>query len=304
MASIRLIKRRIKSAKNISQVTKALQMVAAVKMRKAQEAATAGKPYWQELKSVLSKLSGKIDANSHPFLVRPEKIDKIMVVVIGPDKGLAGSLVTNLAKKVFNIEDQLKNGSINIDGQEDAVKLDAQQRTDAVIFGKKAQDIVKKTSWNIVADFTPKKGDVLAEAVRLLGEFMAGQYLAGKANLILIVYSDFINTVTQVPAVTQFLPMVAVGIAEKDHTNEQMTFEPSPQAVIGPLLQHYLQTVLRQIIFDSQASEHSARMVAMKNAYDNAKDIIKYLTLSYNQTRQSAITNEIADIVSGSLVSA
>jgi F-type H+-transporting ATPase subunit gamma len=291
MASMRIIKRRIKSAKNIGQVTRALQMVSAVKMRRAQEIALAGKPYVAELISVLSAMAGKVEKDIHPFLISPKTITRAYVTVIGPEKGLAGSLVTNLAKKVFFEIEKLKNDY-------NGVKIAG------VSFGKKAREMLRKTGVPIVADFVVKPGETAQEQVEAVSEFLTGVYLKKETDLVLIVYSNFVNTMTQQPTQLQFLPMVATSWQENKGAIQVISFEPSPAAVIEPLLKHYLVTVLRQIILDSQAAEHSARMLAMKNASDNAGDIVKYLTLSYNQTRQTNITNEIADIVSGALVGA
>jgi F-type H+-transporting ATPase subunit gamma len=303
MASIRIIKRRIKSAKNISQVTKALQMVSAVKMRKAQAAAISGKPYAAELVKVLGELAGKMETDIHPFLMPPKKISKVTVVVIGPEKGLAGALVTNLARKVFVTTDQIKNGELHLDETE-VIKFEKGARISTVSWGKKARDMVKKTGTEIIADFTLKPKESIDSQIRALASLLSNAYLKNETDLIIIIYANFINTVTQKPLAVQFLPMVPATWKKENGKNAIVSFEPSLNAVLTALLDHYLVTILSQIILDSLAAEHSARMVAMKNAYDNATDIIKYLTLSYNQTRQSAITNEIADIVSGSLISA
>ncbi len=305
MPNIRIIKRRIKSAKNIGQVTKALEMISAIKMRKAQESAMSGKPYTLELRRVLSELSGKVDTSVHPFLNTPENISRITVVVIGPDKGLAGALITNLLRKVNSLNIQINSGSIKLDDNfsQSEIKLTNNIEVSAISWGKKAREIVKKMGWKTIADFTNDKKESLSDQIRALSILLTKSYLNHETDMVIIAFSDFINTITQKPKAVQFLPMVANNWEENQEKNEKMvTFEPSPEVVLRSLLDHYQLTVLQQIIFDGRAAEHSARMVAMKNANDNAKDIIKGLTLEYNQTRQSAITNEIADIVSGSLV--
>jgi F-type H+-transporting ATPase subunit gamma len=307
MANLRLIKRRIKSAKNISQVTKALEMVSAVKMRKAQETAMAGKPYANELKRVLLELGGKVEKDLHPFLNPVTEVNKVMVVVIGSEKGLAGALVTNLARKVFSIQQQIENGKLILDDQNEgeAISVSRNAKVTAVSWGKKAREILKKTGWQIVADFSTKTGEPLEDMIRALDNLTSTSYLTRGSDLVIVVYANFVNTMTQKPAAIQFLPMTAQQIAgaESNHVSSAIVnFEPSPAAVLDSLLTHYLKTILTQIIFDSLAAEHSARMVAMKNANENASDIIKGLTASYNETRQAAITNEIADIVSGSMI--
>jgi F-type H+-transporting ATPase subunit gamma len=291
MASMRIIKRRIKSAKNIGQVTRALQMVSAVKMRKAQEVAVAGKPYAAELVSVLNKLAGKVEIDIHPFLNPPKSISKVTLVVIGPEKGLAGSLVTNIARKVFTTVDQ-----INTDHKEAKIT--------GISWGRKSREILKKARITVAADFSVKAKESISDQVHALANYLSKAYLSHDTDLVLIVYANFVNTMTQKPESFQFLPMVPATFKSEEKTDRVVSFEPSAQTVMASLLEHYLTTILNQIILDALAAEHSARMVAMKNASDNAADIVKYLTLSYNQTRQTAITNEIADIVSGSMISA
>lgn len=309
MSGIRAIKRRIKSAKNISQVTKALEMVSAVKMRRAQATAIAGKPYATALHSVLGYLAGKVESDLHPFLAVPPQISKILVVVVGPEKGLAGSLVTNLSRRVFRLKDQLDSGAFMPDDGSGSIALSPPVSVSAVAWGRKAKDIVRKTGWTLSAYFTHKDKLPLQDMIGALSKLVMDSYLDHSADLVLVAFPDFISTVTQKPSVVQFLPMVSASLADTNQKAEHsrpesiVSFEPSPSAVLESLLTHYQATVLSQIIFDSTAAEHSARMVAMKNASDNAFDIIKYLTLKYNQTRQSSITNEIADIVSGSLIS-
>jgi F-type H+-transporting ATPase subunit gamma len=310
MSGVRAIKRRIKSAKNISQVTKALEMVSAVKMRRAQATAIAGKPYAIQLHSVLSYLAGRVENDLHPFLTVPAQISKVLVVVIGPEKGLAGSLVTNLTRRVFRIKDQLDSGIFTPDDSPGSISLSSPVSVSAVAWGRKAKDVIRKTGWPLSAYFTHRDKKTLEDMIRALSKLVMDAYLQRTADLVLIAFPEFISTVTQKPSVVQFLPMVSASLVNEDQASGSsrlesiVSFEPSPSVVLESLLTHYQATVLSQIIFDSTAAEHSARMVAMKNASDNAFDIIKYLTLKYNQTRQSSITNEIADIVSGSLISA
>jgi F-type H+-transporting ATPase subunit gamma len=287
MATIRTIKRRIKSAKNIGQVTKALEMISAVKMRKAQETALASRPYTEELVAALRTLSGAVEADVHPFLNIPKQIKKIWLVVIGPNKGLAGSLVTNLTRKIFSALDEYKNKAIIIEG---------------ISWGKKSKEALLKAKVNITADFSTKTNQNMGEQSSALAKLLAEGYLKHETDLVLIIYSKFVNTVTQKASVIQYLPMVNTDVSGENKQTGNFTFEPNAKAVLDTLLKHYLLTVLNQTILDAVASEHSARMIAMKNASDNARDMMKYLTLSYNQTRQTAITNEIADIVGGTML--
>jgi F-type H+-transporting ATPase subunit gamma len=280
MPSVRIIKRRIKSAKNIGQVTRALQMVSAVKMKRAQENALSGKPYAAELMSMLGQLTGRQETENHPFFNPVGQVNHVFVVVIGPEKGLAGSLISNLARKMFLVLDKIK-------------KDHRGARISAISLGKKARDLVKKTGVPLLADFSG------GDQISALSEFLTRAYLAHETELVIVLYQNFINTVTQMPVEVQFLPIAVNDLQTQKQANRIIIFEPTTREVLESLVEHYLIMVLRQIWLDCQAAEHSARMVAMKNASDNAKDIIKYLTLTYNQTRQTSITNEIADIVSG-----
>ncbi|OGD09195.1 ATP synthase F1 subunit gamma [Candidatus Amesbacteria bacterium RIFOXYB1_FULL_44_23] len=281
MSATREIKRRIKSARNIGQVTKALQMVSAVKMRRAQMAASQGRPYADFLAEAILSLTGEAEVK-HPFLVMPTKEAKVLMVVIGPSKGLAGPLISGLNKKVWEFVNQ-KNCEVV-----------------GVSFGKKGRESILRSNVTLEADFGSVKNQVLADQISALTTYIDDGFRAGKYDLVYVIYNRFVNTMEQEPTVWQLLPAVTwKGQAEQ--VNVQFTFEPSRSMILDRLLDHYLKTTLRQIIFDSIASEHSARMVAMKNANENATEIISELSLKYNKTRQAMVTSEIADIISGVL---
>lgn len=249
-------------------------------MKRAQENALSGKPYAAELMSMLGQLTGRQETENHPFFNPVGQVNHVFVVVIGPEKGLAGSLISNLARKMFLVLDKIK-------------KDHRGARISAISLGKKARDLVKKTGVPLLADFSG------GDQISALSEFLTRAYLAHETELVIVLYQNFINTVTQMPVEVQFLPIAVNDLQTQKQANRIIIFEPTTREVLESLVEHYLIMVLRQIWLDCQAAEHSARMVAMKNASDNAKDIIKYLTLTYNQTRQTSITNEIADIVSG-----
>jgi len=281
MSAVREIKRRIKSASNIGQVTRALEMVSAVKMKKAQAASLSGQPYADYLKSALLTLTGDQEL-AHPFLTQPQSTNRLLVIVVGPQKGLAGSLISNLGRKLWNF------------------KHDHPVQLTGVSFGKKGRDLLVKQGIHLDADFGSQKNQVLSEQISALTAYIDSRFRSGQFDVVYVIYSRFVNTMVQKPEVLQLLPAISLK-GDSDNSLTQFTFEPSRGQLLDMLLEHYMQSTLRQIIFDSSAAEHSARMVAMKNANENAADIVKELGLTYNKIRQSAVTSEIADIISGSL---
>jgi F-type H+-transporting ATPase subunit gamma len=275
MASLREIKKRIRSAQNIGKVTKALQMISAVRMRKAQSDALLSRPYARELVDTLRKLPATDVQN--PLLL-PNDSNKQLIVIVAPDRGLAGSLITNLYRTT--------------------ARWCRDKNVEAITIGKKAAGIALKSKVKLVADYPVSQLDTLANNV-------VDQYKSGEYNSVWIAYSKFINTMTQTAEVIQFLPVNLVKvIGESSSTGPQAiyTFEPSPALVLDYVITEYLKSTLNQIIKDATAAEHSARFVAMKNAHDNATSIVKDLNLQYNKTRQEKITNEISDIASAALL--
>jgi len=287
-ANTRDIRRRIKSVKNTSQITKAMQMVAAAKMRKAQNAALAGRSYADLLRKVLSSLSGLGDDESHALLAQRE-VKKELVLLISTDKGLCGALNTNLFREVAKFDPP---------------------RTVFVCIGKKGMQYLTRAQRQILAEFNLKENFHFLEA-KQASKFCMEKFIDGEVDKVSVCYTDFVNTLTQVPRATQLLPIAnfEVGdvLSSADKKVEAPTdstvyqFEPNPYAVLEAVLPHYVHFQVYQMVLDSRASEHSARMVAMKNATDNAKQLIKDLTLEYNKVRQAAITTEILEIATAQI---
>ncbi len=317
MATLREIKRRIKTAKNIGQVTRALEMVSAVKMRKAQAAALSGRSYTGELEKMIRVLaSDKELAIDKPYLVIPEKVSRITLLVVAPQKGLCGALVGNLARKLGQFTSHLKtktdiNSFIYCPDNELACPLINAGSVDVsfVTVEKKSKDVIKFLQKPLLADFE-NTGSVNGGApnlavVRSIADLLVDLYKTKQTDLVLIAYSHFENTVSQKAVIRQFLPILPTRAQENQNQelSKAMIFEPSADEVFDSLLYRYSESLLYQIILESRAAEHSARMVAMKNAHDNASDIISELSLFYNKARQNAITSELADSVSGALVS-
>jgi F-type H+-transporting ATPase subunit gamma len=278
MANLRDIRRRIKSVKNTAQITRAMQLVAAAKMKKAQDQAMAGRDYSSQLNAVLSDISANFaDEVSHPLLQTREG-NRELVLVISTDKGLCGPLNTNLAKKL---------------------RAETSGTADYVTVGRKLRIMLEKLGKKILADFSVKDPVPFADA-RSIASFLTKQFTAGNYDKVSIVFTRFVNTLTQVPEVKQLLPVLPPtgsddsGLIDGDSSDS--LFEPSVDEVLASILPLYVNFQVYQALLESRATEHSARMVAMKAATDNAKKFIKELTLEYNKVRQGAITAELLEI--------
>ncbi len=289
MPSTRDIRRRIKSVKNTAQITKAMQMVASSKMRKAQQAALAGRPYANLMNSVLAEVTANAGDFTHP-LMEVREVKKRAIIVVSTDKGLCGALNSNLLRE--------------------AAKSD-KDTTVYICAGKKGAQFIARTKRNLAAEFTYKDAPLFSEA-RSISKFAQELFLSGQVDQVDVIYTKFINTLTQKPEVRQLLPLGEIKAvsaemggqpqAESPLTSKgEFIFEPDPAAVLGNLLPHYLNYQVYQFLLEAKASEHSARMVAMKSATDNAKQIIKDLTLEYNKLRQANITKELLEITSAAM---
>ncbi len=288
MPNTRDLRRRIKSIKNTSQITKAMQMVAASKMRRAQQSALAGRPYSTLINKVLKDVTARVIDLTHPLMeVRPVKTRA--VIVISSDKGLAGALNSNLMREVTKFD---KN------------------TTTYIAAGRKASQFVARTQRKLAAEFTYRDAPLFSEA-RAISRFAQEMFLKGEVEQVDILYTKFISTLTQRPEVRTLLPVgdikgLTEGTEQKDPVTDttgatEYIFEPGPDAFFGALLPHYLNYQVFHILLEAKASEHSARMVAMKNATDNAKQLIKDLTLEYNKLRQGNITKELLEIASATM---
>ncbi|MEA3187778.1 MAG: F-type H+-transporting ATPase subunit gamma [Chthoniobacter sp.] len=283
-ANTRDIRRRIKSIKNTAQITKAMQMVAAAKMRKAQQAALAARPYSELMNKVLASLGGRTDPGLSEFLeVRPVK--KELVLIISTDKGLCGALNTNLLREV---------------SQFDATK------TVFVAAGRKAAQFVARTKRQLLADFDVKDSPGLIDT-KAVSKFVIEKFLAREVDKVSVLYTHFVNTLVQQPTVRTILPLSPAEIGGNGETiagdgSTEYLFEPSALDVLSSILPHYVHFQVYQMVLNSRASEHSARMVAMKSATDNAKQLIKDLTLEYNKVRQASITTELLEISTAQMV--
>jgi len=283
VANTKEVRRRIKSIRNTAQITQAMQMVAASKMRKAQGLALAGRPYAGLMNRVLVSLQERTDPGQHPLL-NIREVKKELVVVLSTDKGLAGALNTNLFRE--------------------AAKFDS-SKTAYIVAGRKARQFLGRTRRQIMADFELKDSPAFAET-KPIAQLCVEQFLTREVDKVSVLYTHFINTISQKAVVRTLLPISNFEVAQaaKEGGEEKSgadpmiayVFEPNEETVLDTVLPYYLQYQVYQMVLDARASEHSARMVAMKNATDNAHQFIKELTLEYNKMRQASITTELLEI--------
>ena len=285
MPSTRDIRRRIKSVKNTAQITKAMQMVAASKMRKAQQAAIAVRPFIRMVYRIQRRAVTRVTDFSHPLLdVRPVK--KRLIILVASDKGLCGALNSNLFRLVGRYD---------------------HRSTVFITAGRKAAQFVARTRRQLVADFPYGDTPRFAEA-RAIAAMARDLFVKGEVDEVILVATRFVNTLTQQAMALEYLPIGEIkGIRMPEADPEEVLtadttefrFEPSPEHILSYLLGHYLNVLLYTVLLNAKASEQSARMVSMKSATDNANSMIKDLTLHYNKLRQGAITQELLEIAGG-----
>ena len=293
MPSTREIRRRIRSVKNIAQVTRAMQMVAASKMRRAQEQVLATRPYSEKAWQILTNLAAQPrgEEGSHPLLEVREEIKTIGMVLITSDKGLCGSYNHNIIQRAWRAIEELSY----------PVQL--------ITVGRRGRDAMWRLRQTIVAEFSdlppaPKLLDITPIARTAINGFVSGQF-----DVVYLAHTDFINTLVQRPALWQLLPIrpLELGLTPiseyRDHRSPASTveyiYEPDPLTILDTVLPRFTELQIYQALLEALASEHSARMVAMRNATENANELLDDLTLTYNRARQEAITKEMLDIAGG-----
>ena len=287
MANLLSIKRRMRTAQNVSKTTKAMQMIAASKLKRAEDAALSSRPYVEKLTVVSKNISKKVESDS---LIEYMKVSKAasgnLMIAIAPDKGLCGGLITNLARKLLSFIKENKNNSY-------------------LTVGKKASGIVRIIGGESTASFDFGTTLPSYDAVYPLMKIVDDYFLERKVQNVYILNSNFNSVFSQTPNVHKLLPVkfelenLKVEEKEQKETGGQTLFEPNADELLPGLIRHYLEMRLYQSLLETYLSEQAARMLAMQNATDNAKDIIEELRLFYNKTRQEKITNEILDISGG-----
>jgi F-type H+-transporting ATPase subunit gamma len=289
--SLKDIRGRIGSVRNIAQITRAMEMVAASRMKRAQDSILAARPYADELEDALRRVAGAAGLSEEidPLLAR-RPIRRAGIVVITTDRGLAGSLNANATRSVLRWVAARAAGR----NGEGPVEIEA------ITVGRKGRDALRRAGVPIAAHFAQLGDRPSFSDVTPIARLVTEDFLAGKYDEIDIAYSTFISTLSQKPQIDTILPVVQPEMEEEaERTNDEYLFEPSPEAVLSRLLPHYVAIGIYRAVLENNASEQSARMIAMRNSTDNANELIDDLTLVYNKTRQATITREMIEIASG-----
>lgn len=287
MPSAREMRLRIKSVKNIAQVTRALQAVSASKVRKAVQAVAATRPYAEQAWKVLTHLAEQPGHTSlHPMLKERDQVRGILVVMITSDRGLAGAYTTNILRTTL---EHFRDASVPVS---------------YLAVGRKGRDLLVRRGRKVVADFSNLPAAPSFMDVSAIGRLVVDGFLAGDFDEVYLAYTDYVNMVKQVPAVKRLLPL---NVDDHDHihdlevkkTNAAFTYEPDQAEILNQIVPRFTALQVYQAILESIASEHAARMVAMRNATDNAVELAGLLSLEYNKARQQSITNDMLDIAGG-----
>jgi F-type H+-transporting ATPase subunit gamma len=288
LASTREIRRRIRSVKNIAQVTKAMEAVSAAKMRKAQQQVLSTRPYAEQAREVLSYIARlpNLENELDPLIQPRAQIKRVGILLVTADRGLAGGFNANIIRRAaLYIRQRRQEGA----------------EVEVITVGRKGRDWLLRYDPVIRAEFTglpdsPSTADVGAITRILLDDFTQGYF-----DEVMMVYTDFVNTIRQVPTVAKLLPIEPAKESDGMGMAAEYIFEPSAPAVLTQVLLGFTEVQILQALYESIASEHSARMVAMRNATDAANELVDSLTLTYNKARQESITNELMDIIGGSV---
>ena len=287
MPSMKEIRGKIKSVQNTRKITKAMEMVAASKMRKAQERMRAARPYADKVRNIAAHMSGANSEYQHPFLIeRP--LQNVGLIMVTTDKGLCGGMNTNVLRAATA---QMKEWT------------DSGKKVQTTAIGNKGLGFLNRIGANVVSEST-HIGDV-PHMDELIGavKVQIDAYLAGEIDAIYLAYTQFVNTMKQEPVVMQLIPLPKSSLTQSEEEKRAYSwdylYEPSPEAVVEELLVRYIEALVYQSVAENIASEQSSRMVAMKAASDNAKNVIGELQLVYNKSRQAAITKELSEIVGG-----
>lgn len=286
MNNVRQIKQRIKTAQNIAKITKAMEMVSASKMKKAQEIALAARPYAQTLYESLQLLQQNVITYIHPLL-KKHTAGKDVLILVSTDRGLCGSLNPNLFKNTIQW-------------------YNTHQNPELIVVGKKAVNFARIYGLQVQAEFIDLGDTIELEDILPISSLVTKGFIEESYKSVSIVFMDFVNTLTQKVTVTQILPLADIealdeGALVSSHISSEYVFEPNANEILNELLPYYLENSIFHAFLEAKASEHSARMVAMKNASENAKDLVHELNLAYNKSRQEGITTELLDITTAIL---
>ena len=287
MANLKEVRNRIKSVSSTQQITKAMKMVSAAKLKRATNAIVQLRPYATKLKEILGNLSASLEGSSSPF-IQDRVPNKVLIVAVSSNRGLAGAFNMNVIKTVNNLiaekySEQLKNGNVSI-----------------VAIGKKTQDFYERRNYKVVGNNNEVYAALTFENVTKITEAIMDGFIKGDFDRVEVVYNRFKNAAVQILTTEQLLPLPKTeSAADVKVSNVDYILEPSKEEIVEQLIPKSIKTQLYKAVLDSHASEHGARMTSMDKATENAGDLLKALKLSYNQARQAAITTELTEIVSG-----
>ncbi|HEX6098365.1 MAG TPA: ATP synthase F1 subunit gamma [Thermoanaerobaculia bacterium] len=279
------LRRRIRSVKNTQQITKAMKMVAAAKLRRAQERMMAARPYSAALRQVLASISTRVDVDQHPLLAQREQENKVLLLVVTADRGLAGAFNTNITRAAQNAIAEKGWGEVEL-----------------LPIGRKALDFFKRRRWPIRRQATQVYQALSLETAREIAEALSADFLSGEFDAVYVIYNEFKSIIAQRVTLERLLPLQREWSSAQRQANEpaiEYLYAPSPEAILSELLPKHIEFQLYRILLESAAAEQGARMTAMESATKNASEMISHLTLTYNRIRQASITKEIIEIVSG-----
>jgi F-type H+-transporting ATPase subunit gamma len=282
MANLKEVKQRINSVISTQQITKAMKMVSAAKLRRAQDKIVQMRPFSQKLTTILNNVSAASEGNTDLVYAEKREVKKVLLVAITSDKGLCGAFNTNVIKATnLTIREQFAGAEVTV-----------------MPVGKKALEYYKKSAYNVIDQYSTLFHDISFENVREAANYAMEAFVDGEFDQVVLVFNEFKNVATQIIRAEQFLPMVPTQ-NEVSSNETDYILEPSREFIIEELVPKALRTQFFKAVLESNASEHGARMTAMDKATENAGDLLKELKLMYNRTRQAAITNEILEIVAG-----
>ena len=292
MASTREVRRRIRSVKNTAQITKAMQMVASSKMRRAQERVQQARPYSVQISTLVSRLANASgdDLGEDIALLKERAVHTIGIILLTPDRGLCGALPSNINRKaVSTAQEQLNR--LTQQGEHPGL--------DYVAVGRKGRDFIVRSQQHLIAEFVNYGDRPTLEDARAIAQVAVDSFLKGEVDVVYMVYARFVNTVTQHPTAVQLLPVQPPTEENNERKAIEYIYEPNARSIFEALLPRYVDVLVYQTLLETIASFYSAQMVAMKNATDSANELIQDLTLAYNKARQASITTQILEVVAG-----
>ncbi len=284
MASLKEVRARITSVSSTQQITKAMKMVAAAKLRRAQDNIIQMRPYANKLDQILKNVSATLEGGAdNQYSVVSDSINKVLIIPVTSDRGLCGAFNTNIAKRVIaQIKEKYESCEVTI-----------------LPIGKKGFDFFRKRGYNVIDTYANIYSNLSFDAVKEAAEFAMNGFISGDYDVVDLIYNEFKNVATQIIRCEQYLPVVSETATEEVESNQDYIFEPSKSVIVQELIPKSIKINLYKAVLESNASEHGARMTAMDKATDNAGELLKELKLTYNRSRQAAITTEILEIVGG-----